>query len=87
MGATAEIDFKQMAKNILAAYQRDIDQGYEPSPCGKQVQIIAQAYLDQCQEVERLKAALLEAMEWNWLDDDAPPRFDIDNLPGLEDKQ
>ena len=58
MGATAEIDFKQMAKNILAAYQRDIDQGYEPSPCGKQVQIIAQAYLDQCQEVDRLKEAL-----------------------------
>ena len=55
MGATEEIDFKQMAKNILAAYQRDIDQGYEPSPCGKQVQIIAQAYLDQCQEVERLR--------------------------------
>jgi len=28
-----------------------------------------------------LKSALLEAMEWNWLDDDAPPRFDVNNLP------
>ena len=49
--------------------------------------LLEKFHLTQCQEVDRLKAALLEAMEWNWLDDDAPPRFDIDNLPELEDKQ
>ena len=54
---------------------------------GSDLYVLSNDYLTQCQEVERLKAALLEAMEWNWLDDDAPPRFDIDNLPGLEDKQ
>ena len=53
----------------------------------EQLAELQREYQAQCQEVERLKAALLEAMEWNWLDDDAPPRFDIDNLPGLEDKQ
>ena len=34
-------------------------------------------------EVARLKAALNEAMEWNWLDWDAPERFDPDNLPEI----
>ena len=68
------------------------DAGWK-APCDAQWENIKVVYenfctdLTQCQEVERLKAALLEAMEWNWLDDDAPPRFDIDNLPGLEDKQ
>ena len=32
-------------------------------------------------ENAKLKSALLEAMEWNWLDSDAPPRFEVDNLP------
>lgn len=36
------------------------------------------------EELGRYKAALSEAMEWNWLDDDAPDRFDVDNPPEVE---
>ena len=32
-------------------------------------------------ENAKLKSALLEAMEGNWLASDAPPRFEVDNLP------
>ena len=35
-------------------------------------------------EIAKLQSALLEAMEWNWLDDHAPERFNINNLPELE---
>ena len=75
------MDTKSKAEKILS----EIAQSDNSDPLD--VAGVCQAYITQCQEVDRLKAALLEAMEWNWLDDDAPPRFDIDNLPELEDKQ
>ena len=49
-------------------------------------------YKRKCAKLEaenkRLRSALLNSMEWNWLDDDAPERYDLDNLPEvLEDTQ
>ena len=35
-------------------------------------------------ENAKLKSALLGAMDWNWLDSDAPPRFEVDNLPEVD---
>ena len=42
--------------------------------------ITAQDRISELEEqVAELKCALTEAMEWNWLDDDAPDKFDVDN--------
>jgi D-mannonate dehydratase len=30
--------------------------------------------------IERLREMIIEAMEWNWLDDDAPERFELDEI-------
>ena len=58
--------------------------------CGNRM-LVWQKDCDTCKRITKLeaenaklKAALNEAMEWNWLDKDAPPRFDLNNLPTLE---
>ncbi len=45
---------------------------------------IMSRYIQQKLRIAELESALIDAMEWNWLDDNAPERYDLNNLPTLE---
>ena len=75
----AEFGHLRLFSEVIEAAEKEIERLKDCCREGINVAI------SQAEEIERLREALLEAMEWNWLDDDAPPRFDLDNLPDLKE--